>query len=117
MRRGRSRGAPRVGRNGGVDRSGVALGAGGALRHTGRVRDTPQEQRWARMFAEHGTLVASLVKWTLLAAAVGILAGVGTTIFLRVLDWTTGEAAGAPWRLLWLPPGFVAAHLLVRFLA
>lgn len=81
------------------------------------MKDTPQEQRWARMFAEHGTLVASLVKWTLLAAAVGILAGVGTTIFLRILDWATGEAAQAPWHLLWLPPGFVAAHLLVRFLA
>ena len=69
------------------------------------------------MFAEHGTLVASLVKWTLLAAAVGMLAGVGTTIFLRILEWATGEVALAPWRLLWLPPGFVAAHLLVRFLA
>jgi len=39
------------------------------------------------MFAEHGTLVASLVKWTLLATGVGILAGVGTAIFLRILDW------------------------------
>ena len=69
------------------------------------------------MFAEHGTLVASLVKWTLLAAAVGILAGVGTTIFLRTLDWAIAEGARAPWRLLLLPPGFVLAYLLVRFLA
>ncbi len=69
------------------------------------------------MFAEHGVLVASLIKWTLLAAAVGVLAGVGTAIFLRTLDWAIGEMADAPWRLLWLPPGFVAAHLLVRFLA
>ncbi len=69
------------------------------------------------MFAEHGVLVASLIKWTLLAAAVGVLAGVGTAIFLRTLDWAIGEMAGAPWRLLWLPPGFVAAHLLVRVLA
>jgi H+/Cl- antiporter ClcA len=69
------------------------------------------------MFAEHGTLVASLVKWTLLATGVGILAGVGTAIFLRILDWAIGEAARTPWRLLWLPPGFVLAHLLVRFLA
>ena len=69
------------------------------------------------MFAEHGTLAASLAKWTLLAAAVGILAGVGTTIFLRILDWAVSEVARAPWRLLWLPPGFVVAHLLVRLLA
>jgi H+/Cl- antiporter ClcA len=79
--------------------------------------DTPQEQRWARMFAEHGTLLASLVKWTLLAAAVGILAGIGTTVFLRVLGWAVAGMARAPLRLLWLPPGFAVAHLLVRFLA
>ena len=69
------------------------------------------------MFAEHGTLVASLVKWTMLAAGVGILAGLGTAMFLHILDWAIGEAARAPWRLLWLPPGFITAHLLVRFLA
>jgi H+/Cl- antiporter ClcA len=79
--------------------------------------DAPQEQRWARMFAEHGTLVASLIKWTLLAAAVGILAGIGTTVFLRVLDWAVVGMTHVPLRLLWLPLGFVVAHLLVRFLA
>lgn len=79
--------------------------------------ETPQEQRWARMFAEHGTLLASLVKWTLLAAAVGVLAGTGTATFLHVLDWSAAAMIGVPWRLLWLPVGFVVAHLLVRFLA
>jgi H+/Cl- antiporter ClcA len=79
--------------------------------------DAPQEQRWARMFAEHGTLVASLIKWTLLAATVGILAGIGTTVFLRVLDWAVVGMTHVPLRLLWLPLGFVVAHLLVRFLA
>ena len=79
--------------------------------------DTPQEQRWARMVAEHGTLVASLFKWTLLATAVGTLAGAGTAFFLAVLDRGTAGMAQAPLRLLWLPLGFVVAHLLVRHLA
>ena len=79
--------------------------------------ETPQDQRWARMFAEHGTLMASLVKWTILAATVGVLAGAGTAIFLRLLDWGITTMVGVPWRLLWLPVGFVIAHLLVRFLA
>ena len=69
------------------------------------------------MVAEHGTLLASLLKWTLLAAAVGVLAGAGTAAFLFVLDWALRGMAGAPLHLLWLPPGFVAAVLLVRFLA
>ncbi|HKW90508.1 MAG TPA: chloride channel protein, partial [Methylomirabilota bacterium] len=79
--------------------------------------ESPPEQRWARMFAEHGTLVASLLKWSALAAAVGALAGVGTAVFLRVLDWAVAAMAHAPWRLAWLPVGFVTAYLLVRFFA
>lgn len=75
------------------------------------------ERRWARMFAEHGTLVASLFKWTLLAAAVGVLAGVGTALFLRTLEWGVESMLAAPLRLLWLPVGFVAAYFLVRYLA
>ena len=78
---------------------------------------SPQEQRWARMMAEHGTLLASLVKWTLLAAAVGVLAGAGTALFLRVLRWGIDTMTHAPLPLLWLPLGFVAAHALVRWLA
>jgi chloride channel protein, CIC family len=69
------------------------------------------------MFAEHGTLVASLFKWTLLAAAVGVLAGVGTALFLRTLEWGVESMLAAPLRLLWLPVGFVAAYFLVRYLA
>lgn len=69
------------------------------------------------MFAEHGTLLASLLKWTLLATGVGVLAGTGTAVFLRVLDWSSAYMAGMPLRLAWLPLGFVVAQLLVRFLA
>ncbi|HYB70030.1 MAG TPA: chloride channel protein, partial [Candidatus Bathyarchaeia archaeon] len=69
------------------------------------------------MFTEQGTLVVSLIKWTVLAVAVGILTGLGTTLFLRILDFAIRSMAHAPLRLLWLPVGFVAAHLLVRFIA
>jgi chloride channel protein, CIC family len=69
------------------------------------------------MFAEHGTLVASLFKWTFLAAAVGVLAGVGTALFLRTLEWGVESMLAAPLRPLWLPVGFVAAYFLVRYLA
>jgi chloride channel protein, CIC family len=81
------------------------------------METSPQEQRWARMMAEHGTLLASLLKWTLLATAVGTLAGIGTAVFLRVLSWAIGSMVHAPLHLLWLPFGFMAAHALVRLLA
>ena len=73
--------------------------------------------RITRLLAEETWLFASLVKWTLLASAVGILAGCATALFLAILGRATAFMEAAPARLLWLPAGFVAAHLLVRWLA
>ena len=66
------------------------------------------------LVAEQTTLLGSLVKWTAPAVAVGLLAGCATTPFLSVLDWAMAAMARAPARLLWLPFGFAAAHMLVR---
>jgi H+/Cl- antiporter ClcA len=77
----------------------------------------PSPTRVVRLIAEETTLFASLVKWTGLATGVGMLAGGATALFLGGLDWATAAMERAPARLLWLPPGFLAAHLLVRFLA
>jgi H+/Cl- antiporter ClcA len=71
----------------------------------------------SRLMAEQGTLFASLVKWTALAAATGALVGVSTTLFLWSLDATLGLAARVPWPLVLLPLGFLAASALVRALA
>lgn len=38
---------------------------------------------------EQTTLFASVIKWSCYATLVGILVGIGTTIFLRTLTWTT----------------------------
>ncbi len=89
----------------------------------GRQRDTertirPSSLRWLTgLVAEQTTLLGSLVKWTTLAVAVGILAGCATTLFLSVLEWAMAAMARAPGRLLWLPLGFAGAHVLVRVLA
>ena len=69
------------------------------------------------LVAEQTTLLGSLVKWTALAVAVGLLAGCATTFFLSVLERAMAAMARAPARLLWLPLGFAAAHVLVRVLA
>lgn len=73
--------------------------------------------RFARLVAEETTLFASLLKWTALAAAVGVMAGSATALFLTILTWAAGYMEQVPGRLLWVPFGFLAAHLLVRFLA
>jgi H+/Cl- antiporter ClcA len=74
-------------------------------------------RRVAILLAEETTLIASVVKWTVLAAVVGTLAGTATAAFLRVLTWAMTQMQHAAAPLLWLPAGFMAAHLLVRALA
>jgi H+/Cl- antiporter ClcA len=74
--------------------------------------------RWGRRaLVEHGTLAASLLKWTLLAAAAGLLAGASTAVFLAILRIASAWAAATPAPLALLPPGFLLSYLLVHWLA
>ena len=78
----------------------------------------PYRLAWVRpLVVEQGTLLASLVKWTTLAAATGALVGASTAVFLWVLDAALRIAARVPWPLALLPLGFFAASALVRSLA
>jgi len=47
--------------------------------------------RVVRLVTEEATLFASLLKWTGLAAAVGVLAGTATALFLATLTWAAGS--------------------------
>ncbi len=55
------------------------------------------------MLTEHRYLLRSFVKWTLLAALVGVLAGTASAFFLFALHWATDTRVINPW-LLWLLP-------------
>jgi H+/Cl- antiporter ClcA len=70
-----------------------------------------------RAMLEQGTLLASLVKWTLLATAAGVLAGASTATFLAVLGLGVTWGAATPAPLLLLPAGLLLAYLLVHWLA
>ncbi|GIQ62669.1 hypothetical protein PACILC2_12370 [Paenibacillus cisolokensis] len=52
------------------------------------------------------------VKWLLLAAAAGVLAGTASALFLALLERATATREGAPW-LLWLLP---AAGALISYM-
>lgn len=66
---------------------------------------------------EQVTLFASVVKWSLYAAIVGGLVGVGTTVFLRFLAWASEHAASYPWYFLLLPLTIAVSSVLVARLA
>ncbi len=52
---------------------------------------------------EQGRIVAHLVKWIVLGAVVGVLAGLSSAFFLVTLNWVTDVRIANPW-LLWLLP-------------
>lgn len=67
--------------------------------------------------SEQLTLFASIVKWSAYASVVGILAGGGTALFLKMLSMGTGAAASVPHYQLFLPLVLLVSSALVRYLA
>jgi H+/Cl- antiporter ClcA len=58
--------------------------------------------------AEQARLVAHLVRWVVLGAVVGVLAGLASAAFLEALDWATDTHGSHHWLLFGLPlAGFV----------
>ncbi|MBN2095616.1 MAG: chloride channel protein [Candidatus Aenigmarchaeota archaeon] len=57
----------------------------------------------SRQIYEETLLFAGILKWSLLAGAVGILVGLSTAFFLRVLEWALRLGAGHPMYFLFLP--------------
>ncbi len=70
-----------------------------------------------RLLLEETTLFASVVKWTALAAGVGGLVGASTAAFLASLTWAADAVSRLPYNLWLLPPGLLAAAVLVQVLA
>lgn len=68
-------------------------------------------------YLEQLTLLASIVKWTCYASAVGALVGLGTASFLRSLAWASGQFARVPDYYLLLPLTLVLSSVLVARLA
>lgn len=66
---------------------------------------------------EQATLFISVVKWACYATLVGLLVGIGTTVFLRSLDWASQLAATVPNSYYWLPLTLLVSSALVRWLA
>jgi H+/Cl- antiporter ClcA len=66
---------------------------------------------------ETGILIISTLKWSLLAAIVGSLVGIATTIFLKTLEAGINLAHNLSWFFLPLPLALLFSTLLVRLFA
>jgi H+/Cl- antiporter ClcA len=70
-----------------------------------------------KKIVEQITLFASVIKWAFYATIVGVLVGIGTTVFLDTLMWASRKAGQFSWYYYCLPATFVASSFLVAWLA
>lgn len=66
---------------------------------------------------EESVLFISILKWSILAAFIGIIVGISTTIFLRLLDLSITLTAGFKYYYFFLPAALFLSTLLVSYLA
>jgi H+/Cl- antiporter ClcA len=70
-----------------------------------------------KKFIEESVLFISILKWLFLASCVGILVGLSTTFFLKVLEASSRFAGGFKYYFLLLPAALFMSSLIVRYLA
>lgn len=87
-----------------------------AVKETGR-NEGPEMAFHRRIFIEQGILLLSLLKWTGLAAAVGVLVGASTALFLILLGRAIAFTGAFPSFFLLLPGTLFLSSLFVRIFA
>jgi H+/Cl- antiporter ClcA len=66
---------------------------------------------------EQTVLFLSIVKWLILATIIGMIVGLSTTGFLKLLNWSTATAKLFPYTFLFMPVAFFLSILLIKKLA
>jgi len=70
-----------------------------------------------RRLKEETVLFISVVKWVFLAAITGIIVGLSTTVFLKLLVWSTKISGKYQYYFLLLPIALFLSALMVKYLA
>lgn len=64
---------------------------------------------------EESVLFVSIMKWVFLATFAGLIVGLATTGFLRLLEWLTEVSNHQPYYFLLLPVAFFLSSLLTKY--
>lgn len=73
--------------------------------------------RGLRFLVIQSLVTLTTAKWVILAAIAGVIVGVPTAVFLRLLDGGIGFVSELPFFYLFIPVGIVLSYLLVSRLA
>ncbi|MBI5604390.1 MAG: chloride channel protein [Deltaproteobacteria bacterium] len=67
--------------------------------------------------AEESVIFISILKWFVLSTAIGVIVGVATAFFLKILEWATLQTHVSPYYFLFLPIAFFLSALMIKYLA
>ena len=70
-----------------------------------------------KVLKEEIVLFISIFKWVILSTFVGIIVGLSTTVFLKILNITTKLTTSYPFYFLFLPVALFISSILVTYLA
>lgn len=65
---------------------------------------------------EESILFISILKWVVIATGIGVLVGISTAVFLKLLDWCLAYSAGYPYYFLMLPAGLAISASATHYL-
>ena len=66
---------------------------------------------------EESVIFISILKWFILSTIIGVIVGIATAFFLKVLEWTTSWTHAVPYYFLFLPLALFLSALMIKYLA
>ncbi len=70
-----------------------------------------------RRLTEEAILFISVIKWVFLATLIGIIVGLSTTLFLKLLNWSNNLGNKYPYYFLLLPLALFLSAAVIKYLA
>ena len=70
-----------------------------------------------RRLTEQAVLFISIMKWVFLATIIGIVVGLSTTVFLKILNWSRLLSNTFPYYFLLLPAALFLSAAIIKYLA
>ncbi|MFQ5847342.1 MAG: chloride channel protein [Candidatus Methylomirabilales bacterium] len=70
-----------------------------------------------RVFTEESVIFISILRWFILATVIGLIVGLSTAVFLKVLNWSIRLGSQVPYYFVLLPVALFASILLTQYLA
>jgi H+/Cl- antiporter ClcA len=88
---------------------------------THRMEDRPnREEDFNQMkgsLVEQSVLFVSVLKWVVLATGIGIIVGMSTTVFLKILNWSIAFSSHYTYYFLLIPLALFISVVLTKYLA